>query len=83
MRHSFSVQMSSAESISGLVINRKKDRVFIEGELGQLKEAEYVEGKVLTITGENGVLRIDICRETLLGALNPKGKHPKPIMQYI
>ena len=76
MRHSFSVQMSSAESISGLVINRKKDRVFIEGELGQLKEAEYVEGKVLTITGENGVLRIDICRETLLGALNPKEKTP-------
>ena len=60
MRHSFSVQMSSAESISGLVINRKKDRV-------------------LTITGENGVLHIDICRETLLGALNPKGKPPTDI----
>ena len=74
MRHSFSVQMSSTESISGLVINRKKDRVFIEGELGLLKEAEYVEGKVLIITGENGVLRIDICRETLLKALNQKGK---------
>ncbi len=74
MRHSFSVQMSSTESISGLVINRKKDRVFIEGELGLLKEAEYVEGRVLTITGENGVLRIDICRETLLSALNQRRK---------
>ncbi len=57
-----------------MVINRKKDRVFIEGELGLLKEAEYVEGRVLTITGENGTLRIDICRETLLKALNQKGK---------
>ena len=75
MRHSFSVQMRSAESISGMVINRKKDRVFIEGELGRLKEAEYIEGRVLIITGENGVLRIDISRETLLGALNPKGKN--------
>ncbi len=74
MRHSFSVQMSSTESISGLVINRKKDRLFIEGELGRLDEVEYVEGKVLTVTGENGVLRLDISRETLIEALSPKKK---------
>ncbi len=79
MRHSFSVQMSSTESISGLVINRKKDRVFIEGELGLLKEAEYVEGKVLIITGENGVLRIDISKETILDALNPKEKNKERV----
>ncbi len=74
MRHSFSVQMSSTESISGLVINRKKDRLFIEGELGKVEEVEYIEGRVLTITGENGVLRVDICKETLQKALNPKVK---------
>ena len=74
MRHSFSVQMNSAESVSGLVINRKKDRIFIEGELGKIEEVEFVEGKVLTLTGENGVLRIDICRETLVEALSPKKK---------
>ena len=74
MRHSFSIQMSSTESISGLVINRKKDRLFIEGELGILDEVDYVEGKVLTITGENGVLRLDISRETLIEALSPKKK---------
>ncbi len=77
MRHSFSVQMSSTESISGLVINRKKDRLFIEGELGRLDEVEYVEGKVLTVTGENGVLRLDISRETLIEALSPKKKEKK------
>ena len=66
--------MSSTESVSDLVINRKKDRLFIEGELGKIEEVEYIEGKVLTITGENGVLRIDICRETLQNALTPKGK---------
>jgi len=74
MRHSFSVQMNSAESVSGLVINRKKDRIFIEGELGKIEEVEFVEGKVLTLTGENGVLRIDISRETLIEALSPKKK---------
>jgi hypothetical protein len=72
MRHSFSVQMNSAESVSGLVINRKKDRIFIEGELGKIEEVEFVEEKVLTLKGENGVLRIDISRETLIEALSPK-----------
>ena len=57
-----------------MVINRKKDRLFIEGELGRLDEVEYVEGKVLTVTGENGVLRLDISRETLIEALSPKKK---------
>ena len=74
MRHSFSVQMNSAGSVSGLVINRKKDRIFIEGELGKIEEVEFVEGKVLTITGENGVLRLDISRENLIKALSPKKK---------
>jgi hypothetical protein len=74
MRHSFSVQMNSAGSVSGLVINRKKDRIFIEGELGKIEEVEFVEEKVLTLTGENGVLRIDISRETLIKALSPKKK---------
>jgi hypothetical protein len=74
MRHSFSVQMNSAGSVSGLVINRKKDRIFIEGELGKIEEVEFVEEKVLTLTGENGVLRIDISREILIEALSPKKK---------
>ena len=74
MRHSFSVQMNSAESVSGLVINRKKNRIFIEGELGKIEEVEFVEEKVLTLMGENGVLRIDISRETLIEALSPKKK---------
>ena len=74
MRHSFSVQMNSAGSVSGLVINRKKDRIFIEGELGKIEEVEFIEEKVLTLMGENGVLRIDISRETLIEALSPKKK---------
>ena len=74
MRHSFSVQMNSAGNLSGLVINRKKDRIFIEGELGKIEEVEFIEEKVLTLMGENGVLRIDISRETLIEALSPKKK---------
>ena len=71
MKHSFSVQMTNAKSISGLVINRKRDGVFLEGELGLIEDIELIEGKVLTIKGENGTIRIDISEEEILHALKP------------
>jgi hypothetical protein len=72
MKHSFSVQMTKAKSVSGLAINRKKDGVFLEGELGLIEDIELIEGKVLTIMGENGTIRIDISEEELLHALKPR-----------
>jgi hypothetical protein len=63
------VQMTKAKSISGLVVDRKKDGVFLEGELGLIEDIELIEGKVLTIKGENGTLRIDVSEEELLHAL--------------
>ena len=72
MEHSFSVQMKKAKSISGLAISRKKDGVFLEGELGLIEDIELIEGKVLTIQGENGTIRIDISEEELMHALKPR-----------
>ena len=74
MNHSFSVQMTKAKSISGIAINRKKDGVFLEGELGLIIDIELIEDKVLTITGENGTIRIDITKEELQHAFKPKKK---------
>ncbi len=55
-----------------MAINRKKDGVFLEGELGLIEDIELIEGKVLTIMGENGTIRIDISEEELLHALKPR-----------
>ena len=74
MNHSFSVQMTNTMSVSGIVVNRKKDGVFLEGELGLILDLELIEGKVLTIIGENGTIRIDISKEELVRALNPSQK---------
>jgi len=74
MNHSFSVQMTNTKSVSGIAVNRKKDGVFLEGELGLILDVELIEDKVLTITGENGTLRIDISRDELVHALNPNQK---------
>ncbi len=74
--HSFSVQMTSAKSVSGIAVDRKKDGVFLEGELGLVGEIELIEDRVLTIRGENGTIRIDLSREELIHALYPP-KKPK------
>ena len=72
MKHSFSVQMTNAKSISDLAVNKKKDGVFLEGELGLIEDIELIEGKVLTIKGENGTIRIDLSEEEILHALKPR-----------
>ena len=74
MNHSFSVDMTNAKSVSGLAVNRKRDGVFLEGELGLILDIELIEGKVLTITGENGTIRIDITMEELQHAFKPRKK---------
>ena len=66
--------MTNAKSVSGLAVNRKRDGVFLEGELGLILDIELIEGKVLTITGENGTIRIDITEEELQHAFKPRKK---------
>ena len=70
--HSFSVEMKNTKSISGLVIDRKKDGVFLEGELGLITDLELIEDRVFTIKGDNGTIRIDLSREELMHVLHPQ-----------
>jgi hypothetical protein len=64
--------MTNLKSISGIAVNRKKDGVFLEGELGTILDVELIEGKVLTIIGENGTIRIDITETELQQVFSPK-----------
>jgi hypothetical protein len=47
------------------VCNEPKKEVIFEGELGDIASIELVEGLMLQITGDNGVLRIDITENEL------------------
>jgi hypothetical protein len=64
--------MTNLKSISGIAVNMKKDGVFLEGELGTILDIELIEGKVLTIIGENGTIRIDITETELQQVFSPK-----------
>ena len=68
--HQFSIEMASKIHLYKLeVTDGPKEQVLIEGELGRNISVELVEGIMLQITGENGVLRIDLSEGDLKGVL--------------
>jgi hypothetical protein len=70
LRHSFSVELKSKKHMHQLMLSKEPHGgVFFEGELGEINELEFIEGKVLVVTGANGTLRIDICESRLISGL--------------
>jgi hypothetical protein len=62
----FSLDLKSKNSVrSASFGNGKGDRVTIEGTIGALEHAEFVDDAVLELAGTKGVLRVDLSREDL------------------
>ena len=71
--HSFSIEMASKEHMNRVsVSNELNGGVMFEGELGGLVRIELIEGILLKITGDNGVIRIDLTEKELSHALSKK-----------
>ncbi len=72
-RHSFSIEMASKGHVNRVsVSNELNGEVMFEGELGRLVRIELIEGILLKITGDNGVIRIDLTEKELSTALSKK-----------
>lgn len=64
--HAFSIELKSKEFIRNVMIsNRIGETVLVEGFLGELEDASFIEGAMLELRGSNGVLRIDLKEEEL------------------
>jgi hypothetical protein len=73
LRHSFSVELKSKKHLHQMMLSKEPHGgVFFEGELGEIDELEYIEGRVLVVAGSNGTLRIDICESKLMESLTKK-----------
>jgi len=58
---SFSVELKPKVNLRHLAFNNdSRENALIEGSIGELEHAEFVEDMVLEILGRKGVLRIDI-----------------------
>ena len=58
---SFSVELKSKDNLKNITLNNdSQENAVIEGTIGKLEHAEFVEDSVLEVQGKKGVLRIDI-----------------------
>jgi hypothetical protein len=62
----FSVELKSKTSLKNVTIaNGSIESVLVEGTLGKLMQAAFVEDIILEVVGEKGVLRINLKQKEL------------------
>ena len=61
----FTVELNSGKGLRRVSVPNGPGRFLMEGSIGSLKRAEFVEDSVLELVGSGGVLRVDLSREDL------------------
>jgi hypothetical protein len=62
----FSVELKSKSDLKNVALtNGSSDSVLLEGTIGELIKAEFADGILLEVIGNNGVLRIDLGEEEI------------------
>jgi len=57
----FSVELKSKRNLKNVTLtNGSSDSVLVEGTIGELVQATFVEDIILEVIGKNGILRIDL-----------------------
>ena len=77
--HSFSIEMKSEYVRRMSFLNKETGTLFFEGFLGELKNVAIVEGVMLEIEGENGVLKLDMTQQEMKKFLSPKKQTNKEV----
>jgi len=62
----FIVELHSTSDVKNVIVENAAQRIVMEGTIGALRHAEFVEDTVLELDGTRGVLRIDLAREDLV-----------------
>jgi hypothetical protein len=62
----FTAELSSRNDVKNVIVTNGVQSIVIEGTIGILKHAEFVENTILELTGTRGVLRVDLAREDLV-----------------
>jgi hypothetical protein len=62
----FSIELRSKSDLKNVTLaNGSRDGVLIEGTIGELVQATFVEGVILEVVGTTGTLRINLKAEEL------------------
>jgi hypothetical protein len=58
----FSIELSSGSDLRKVNVPNGSQRVMMEGTIGSLRRAEFIEDSVLELVGTKGVLRVDLSK---------------------
>jgi hypothetical protein len=74
----FSVELNSNKNLTRLsTSNEPNQGVLIEGTLGKLRQAAFIETTILEVEGENGVLRLNIRKNEISSPKEGTDGNPK------
>ena len=64
----FSIELKSKVNLKNITLNNdSQENALLEGTIGKLEHAEFVDDMVLEVLGNKGVLRIDISENEIKG----------------
>ncbi|MCL5949411.1 MAG: hypothetical protein M1490_02910 [Candidatus Bathyarchaeota archaeon] len=63
---SFSIELKTKQYLKNVTLNTSPSQnVLIEGTIGELKSAQFVEDVILEVVGSAGVLRVNVGRDEI------------------
>jgi hypothetical protein len=62
----FTVELDSGSDLKKVSVPNGNRRILLEGTIGALRKAEFLEDSILELQGSGGVLRVDLSREDLV-----------------
>ena len=67
MENDFSIELSSNRDLARISASNDANGVLIEGTLGRLHHASFIDDVILEVQGSNGILRLNLRKEDLNG----------------
>jgi len=65
------VELFSRDHLKGLILNGNREKgLSLSGVLGVIRDIGFHDDSVIIITGDNGVIRLDLSPDTLKSMLN-------------
>ncbi len=65
MENDFSIELGSNRALARILASNDANGVLIEGTLGKLNHASFIDGIILEIQGSKGILRLNLRRDDL------------------
>ncbi len=67
MENDFSIELNSNRALARISASNDANGVLIEGTLGKLYNASFIDGIILEVQGSSGILRLNLRKEDING----------------